>query len=297
MRRAALIYNPTAGRGRQHRVLDAILRTCRDQGFELEPLPTAAPQQATELAGDLVRAGRVEAVFALGGDGTAREVAAGMVGSAVRLGILPGGTANLMAHALGLPRDPVAAATVLCQAPAHPFDVGVAGDSPFLMMTSAGLDARALAALDRGFKARLGRTAVLLQGIREWWRYSFPWLEVTADGERIAPATFLVIANIPFYAGTFRMAPRARPDNRRLELVTFHGTGRAATLGFILDVVAGRHTARRDVACRTVSEVVFNVPQEAGVQVDGDPVGEGPSIHVRLAQDPLMVLAPAERRS
>src|ERR1700687_3642851 len=105
MRRAALIYNPIAGRGRLERVLEAVLRTCRREGFELDPVPPAAPGQATDLAGELAREGRVEAVFALGGDGTAREVACGLLGSQTRLGILPGGTANLMALALGLPRD------------------------------------------------------------------------------------------------------------------------------------------------------------------------------------------------
>jgi diacylglycerol kinase (ATP) len=292
MRRGALIYNPIAGRGRHHRVLDAILGTCRREGYDLEPVPTTHPGQATELAGSLAREGRVEAVFALGGDGTAREVAAGLLGSRAPLGILPGGTVNLMALALGLPRDPVAAAAVLCRVAPRPFDVGIAGASAFLMMISAGLDARILAALDRGFKTRLGTTAVWLQGVREWWRYSYPELEIVADGERIEPATFLAVSNIPYYGGSYRMAPGARPDDRRLELVTFHGSGRAATLGFIRDVVSGRHTRRRDVAVRGVREVRFDVPPAAGVQVDGDPVAEGASVHVRLAPEPLMVLAP-----
>jgi diacylglycerol kinase (ATP) len=324
MRRAALIYNPIAGRGRWQEVLEAVLRTCRREGFEIEPVPTAAPGQATDLAGDLAREGRVEAVFALGGDGTAREVACGLLGSETRLGILPGGTANLMALALGLPRDPAAAAAALCHAAARPFDVGLAGASAFLMMISAGLDGRALAALDRGLKTRLGKTAVWLQGVREWWRYGYPEIEIVADGERLPPATFLAVCNIPYYGGSYRMAPGARPDDRRFELVTFHGSGRAATLAFILGVVNGRHTRRSDVSVRAVEEVVFSVPPEAGLQVDGDPIlqvgggsrrdgadraggaegaaraerperaqpGESATIVVRLAPEPLLVLAP-----
>jgi diacylglycerol kinase (ATP) len=332
MRRAALIYNPIAGRGRFERVLDGVLRTCRQEGLELEPVPTARPGQATELAGRLAREGRVEAVFALGGDGTAREVAVGLMGSQAPLGILPGGTANLLALALGLPRDPVAASAVLCHAPARPFDVGIAGGSAFLMMISAGLDSRALASLDRGLKTRLGKSAVVLQGVREWWRYGYPEIEIVADGERLPPATFLTVSNIPYYGGSFRIAPGARPDDRRFELVAFHGSGRAATLGFILGVVSGRHTRRRDVSVHTVEEVVFTVPAGAGVQVDGDPLlpgsegskssassdapesydsaastedaasaelakhaaaGAGAAVlHVRLAPEPLLVLAP-----
>ena len=79
--------------------------------------------------------------------------------------------------------------------------------------------------------------------------------------------------------------------------MTFHGSGRAATLGFILGVVSGRHLRRRDVSLRSVSEVVFSVPPGAAVQVDGDPVEEGSSVHVRLAPAPLLVLAPARDSS
>ena len=244
------------------------------------------------LAAELARSAAVDAVFALGGDGTAREVAAGLLGSPMRLGILPGGTVNLLARSLGLPRDPVAAAILLCHLTPRPFDVGLAGATPFLMMTSAGLDARALTALDRRFKSRLGEAAVFLQGVREWWRYGYPGMEIVADGQLVPEASFLAVSNIPYYAGPFRMAPAARSDNRLLELVSFHGTGRGATLGFIRDVVLGRHTRRRDVAVRTVSEVVFKVPAGSAMQVDGDPVSEGASVHVRLAEEPLMVLAP-----
>lgn len=320
MRRAALIYNPIAGRGRWERVLEGVLRTCREEGLDLEPVPTAAAGQATDLAGDLAGEGRVEAVFALGGDGTAREVAAGLLGSRMPLGILPGGTANLMALALGLPRDPVAAAAVLCHAKARAFDAGIAGSRAFLMMVSAGLDGRALAALDRGFKTRLGKTAVVLQGVREWWRYGYPEIEIVADGEPMAPATFLAVCNIPYFGGSYRMAPGARSDDRRFELVTFHGGGRVPTLGFILDVVGGRHTRRADVGIRAVEEVVFTVPAAAGLQVDGDPLprghdgphgaaadtdhrerfeqiehagaAEAVTVQVRLAPEPLLVLAP-----
>jgi diacylglycerol kinase (ATP) len=294
MRHAALICNPAAGRRRHERVLDALLRTCRAEGFAVETLQTSAPGQATELAAGLARDGRVDTVFALGGDGTAREVAAGLIGSPVRLGILPGGTVNLMALALGLPRDPVAAAALLCHAVPRRFDVGVADGNPFLMMISSGLDASALAALDHAFKARLGRTAVLLQGIHEWWRYAYPPHAIIADGEPAAPATFLAVCNIPYYGGNFRMAPAARPDNGSLELVTFHGSGRAATLGFILDVLRGRHTRRPDVRTRTVEEVEFTVPAGTAIQVDGDPAPAPAAtpVRVRLAPEPLLVLAP-----
>src|SRR5947207_1990230 len=104
MRRAALIYNPRSGRQRHARVLEAILAALRQGGFAVEPVPTASPGQATALARD--RSREAEVVFAFGGDGTMREVAAGLLGSPAALGFLPGGPANLRARSLGLPWDP-----------------------------------------------------------------------------------------------------------------------------------------------------------------------------------------------
>jgi len=294
VRRAALIYNPTAGRRRHAQVLDAILAILRRGGFAVEPAPTSRAGEATLLARGLAASG-CEAVFSFGGDGTAREVAAGLLGSPAALGFLPGGTANVLALGFGLPRDPLRAAAALCAAPVRDFDVGSAegagGSAPFLMMVSAGLDAAVLAALDLRLKHRFGKGAFLWQGLREWWRYGYPDLEIVADGHSHT-ATFAAAANIPYYAGSFQLAPGARPDDRRLELVLFRGRGRRAAMGFALDLVRGTHVRRRDVAVLRVEEVVFTAPAGAAAQVDGDLCAERLPLTVRLAPERLKVLFP-----
>ncbi len=289
MRRAALIYNPRSGRQRHARVLDGLLTSLRGGGFDVEPVPTTFAGQATELARE--RSRDVEVVFAFGGDGTAREVAAGLLGGTAALGFLPGGTANLLALALGLPGDPLRAAGALARVPARRFDVGLAGGIPFLMMVSAGLDAALLAALDTRLKWRFGKAAIVGQGLREWWRYPYPALEVTADGER-TEASFVSVSNIPYYAGAFRLAPAAEPDDGLFELVSFRGTGRAATVSFALDVLRGAHMRRRDVEIRRVREVVLHGPAGSCAQVDGDPCAETLPLSIRFAPEPLRVLAP-----
>lgn len=291
MRRAALIYNPTSGRQRHARTLDAILANLKGGGFDVEPVPTAFPGQAEELARERAEAG-AEVVIAYGGDGTAREVAAGLLGTPVALGVLPGGTANLLALALGLPRDPVRAAAVLGQAPARPMDVGIAGESPFLMMASTGVDASVLAVLDTGLKWRFGKPAIVYQSLVGWWRYQYPALEVVVDGERLE-ASFAAVANIPYYGGPFRLAPDARPDDGLFELVAFRGTGRLATLSFAADLLRwSAHVRRKDVVIRQVREVFLGGPPGAAAQIDGDLCRETLPLQVRVAPDRLTVLAP-----
>ena len=222
MRSAALIYNPTAGRQRHEQLLDSVLSALRNGGFAVEPVPTGGPGEATRLA----RASAAEVVFAFGGDGTVREVAAGLLGTGAALGILPGGTVNVMALALGLPRDPLAAARLAGKLEIQKLDVGLVNKAPFLMMVSAGLDASVLAGLDTRLKHRFGQGAYLWQGLQEWWRYPYHRFEVVADGEPLE-ASFVAVSNIPYYGGAFALAPGARPHDGRLDLVLFRGTDAA----------------------------------------------------------------------
>jgi YegS/Rv2252/BmrU family lipid kinase len=288
--RSALIYNPTAGRQRHAQVLDAVLAALRRGGFEVEPVPTAGPGQATGLAREQAAAG-AETVIAFGGDGTVREVAAGLLGTETALGILPGGTVNLLALALGLPPHPVEAAALLGRLQVQQLDVGLAGEVPFLMMVSAGLDASVLAVLDLRLKHRFGKPAIVAQGIQEWWRYPYPRFEVIADGEPF-DASFVAVSNIPYYGGNFALAPGARPHDGRLDLVLFQGGGRFGTIAFVLDLLRGAHVRRRDVVVRHVREVELLSPAGAIAQIDGDVCEERLPVTVRIAPVSLRVLAP-----
>jgi len=289
MRRAALIYNPKSGRQRHAAKLSAVLSCLEAGGFAVEAVPTAFRGQATELARERAAAG-VEVVFSYGGDGTAREVAAGLLGTEVALGVLPGGTANVLPRALGLPRDPLAAAELMSLCRRIGFDVGLAGEVPFLMMVSVGLDAHVLARLDETLKWRFGTAAVAWQGWREWWHYGYPEVVVSGEGEPLA-GTFAAIANIPYYAGAFRLAPEARPDDGLFDLVVFSGRGRGSTLAFAASLLRARHLGRRDVVVRQVREAVLEAPSGLCVQVDGDVCLASFPLTVQRSTRELIVLA------
>lgn len=289
MRSAALIYNPTAGRQRHEQLLGPVLSVLREGGFEVEPVPTQAPGDATRLAREL--AGRVEAVFAFGGDGTVREVAAGLLGTDTALGIVPGGTVNVLSMSLGLPRDPLSAARLAGRLEVQQLDVGLINEMPFLMMVSAGLDSSVMAALDTRLKWRIGKAAYVWQGLQEWWRYPYPRFELIADGDPLE-ASFVAVSNIPYYGGAYALAPGARPHDGKLDLVLFRGNGRRDTLGFALDLLRGAHLRRSDVTVRHVQEVELRSPAGAVAQIDGDVCEERLPFTVRIAPDPLRVLSP-----
>lgn len=294
-RPAALIFNPMAGGQKGRGQAQNIATLLEKNGFEVAPLATTGPGDATRLAREVVDSGQAETVFALGGDGTLREVAKGLLGSDVVLGPLPAGTANVLARALGLPLDARKVAAAAGDLVPRALDVGLAADEPFLMMVSCGLDGRVLERQNPRFKKLLGRSAIALQGLQEWWRYDYPEIRLRADGEDLS-ATFAAICNIPLFGGEFRLAPDARPDDRLLDLVLFQGRGRLATLGFAAAVARGRHLQRGDVEVRSVAEVEVLGISTAGMQLDGDVFrSESFPLSVRLAHQQLRVLAPPSR--
>lgn len=293
MRRAALLHNPRAGQrgsGRAARSLERVAREL-ERVFELEVVPTTGPAHCRELARRAI-ADRLEALFALGGDGTLRVLAGVLAGSEVALGPLPGGTTNVVAGALGLPRDPAAAARVLAHGEPRTLDVGRCGTGAFLMQVSGGLDATVMAAVDPALKRRLGKLAVVLAGLREWRRYRFPEFALEVDG-RPERATGFVVANLAQYAGRFEIVPGARGDDRQLELLLWRGRRRRDALGFALALARGRHTARADVEIRRVERVLVLEPASLALQGDGDPFRAEPPLELALGGERLTLLAPA----
>jgi diacylglycerol kinase family enzyme len=270
-------------------LVDQILEILAQPQQSIEPWPTRSPGDATRLARQAVAAG-AERVYAFGGDGTLRETAAGLLGSDVLLGTIPGGTANVIPIALGLPPRPIAAARRLRQATPLEMDVGRCGSEIFLMQASGGLDARALHHLDPVQKRYLGKIAVALAGLSQWRKYDYPELQLSADGRALS-ASFCAVCNIPYYGGRFRLAPAARLDDHQLHLVLFHGRGRLETLGFARDLALGRHIARPDVEILRVREVEFKAPPRLALQLDGDAMSSALPVTVRLAEDRLRVLA------
>ncbi|HEX6202751.1 MAG TPA: diacylglycerol kinase family protein [Thermoanaerobaculia bacterium] len=290
-RRAVLIWNPAAGARRQQRLLATARPVLAEAGIVVEAAPTAGPRDATRLAA-AAAAGGADLVLAMGGDGTVREAAAGLLGTEVPLGILPGGTTNVLARALGIPAEPGAAARLAARVRPRRVDVGRCAGQPFLMMASAGFDSFLLARLDPRLKRSFGRLGILAQGMAELPRYAWPALDLVADGEPVA-ASFAAVCNIPFYGGAFALAPAACCDDGRLDLVTFRGGGWVSAVGFALALARGAHLGRGDVAVRPVERVVLTGPPGAEVQIDGDPCAEATlPVEIDVDPRPLVVLAP-----
>lgn len=291
MRRSVLIFNPKSGRQEAERLLPELIETLNWGGFAIEPRPTAGPGDATRIAREEAARGEIEVAFALGGDGTLREVAAGLAGSEVALGPLPGGTTNVLAIELGLTRRPLEAARELAGAQPRPFDVGMAGQKPFLMMASAGIDAAIMSRQNQDLKRRFGQGAVALEGVRSFFTYDYPPIELEIDG-KMQQASFFAVCNIPFYGGPMRMAPKADPRDGRLDVVLLHAGGRIATAAFLASFLSGRHLDRPGVSSFRAENLVLHGPLPFGLQVDGDVFETPLPLEIGIRPATLNILVP-----
>jgi diacylglycerol kinase (ATP) len=289
--KAALIFNPRAGRWRTEHRVESISEILGNSGFSLERQQTARPGHATDLARQAATGG-FEAVFVFGGDGTIREAAAGLVGTGVALGPIPGGTVNVLVQALGLPLQPLRAAAAFANSTTLEMDVGACGKEPFLILTSAGLDAHIMGNLHPGLKRRLGKASVVWTGLQRWSSYDYPQIRVVADGQPHV-ATFAAVCNLPYYAGKWKLAPGASITDRALDLVLFRGTGRLQTLAFARDLALGRHIRRDDVEIIRAQEIEVLSPAGIPMQIDGDAMPLELPVTLTIAPQRLTLLTPA----
>lgn len=293
MRSAAVVFNPHAGRGRLQRAAPRVLEALQRAGFEAEAVPTRGPGDAEARARECV-AGGVDTVFALGGDGTLRECAAGILGSSARLAFLPSGTMNVMALEFGIRGRPEQAARSYATAREVRFGVGLAGTTPFLMQVSAGVDAFLIASLRAGEKRRLGRASVVPAVLRALIGYRFPPFTVESSSGR-HQVTLAVASNIIRYGGPFRLTPGAISDSPSLDLFLFAGKGKSAAVRFALSLLVGRHLKLRGATVERVRKASFLAGERVPVQIDGDLVHREHfrALPVSMAPERLTVLVPA----
>jgi diacylglycerol kinase family enzyme len=261
-------------------------------GWELELLETRSADAGDDATRRAVEAG-ARLVFAVGGDGTVRACAQALAGTAVPLAIVPRGTANLVATALGIPSSLGAALAVGFGPHERRIDLAVADGITFAAMAGIGLDA-----------AVVGATAARLKEAAGWLGYAATGLgrlagkhavfEIRLDGgEPIGrQARCVVVGNVGLLPGGFALLPAARPDDGLLDVGILAPAGafgwprvgwRVLTRSRNDDALLERYRARRvEIASET------QLPRQA----DGELIGAGASLTVTVAPGGLLVRVP-----
>ena len=290
-RHILIIVNPAAGRARfSERRLRRFVAALERQGCTVV-LRRAGPSpgQVERLAGQAEPG--FEAIVAAGGDGTISAVVNGLGGRAVPFGVLPLGSANVLAREIRLPRAPEALASLVVTGPASPIWPGRVGNRAFVMMASAGFDSEIVAALSPELKRRVGRLAFAWGFLVRLWHCPACELTVRADGVEYRAAA-VVAAKGRHYAGPFVVAPGADLAEPVLHLVLLDRRGRWAMLRYATALFLGRVPRLGDIAIVRARQASVAGNRALPVQADGEIVGELP-IALAVADRPLLLIRPA----
>ncbi|MDP2138879.1 MAG: diacylglycerol kinase family lipid kinase [Candidatus Didemnitutus sp.] len=221
-----LIFNPASGHNRRKPQFRAQLTEFAERNAQQVMLsPTSGPGHATELARAAVDAG-FACVAAVGGDGTVNEVARGLIGTEVALGLVPCGSGNGFARHLGIPLQPTRALNLLVspQKRMARIDTGTANGHPFVNVMGCGFDAE----LSQRFNQlqRRGLAAYAVATLRAYREATIETYRLTCGNESVElPALLVAVANGSQYGNNARIARHAKIDDGLLDLVAVRPLG------------------------------------------------------------------------
>jgi YegS/Rv2252/BmrU family lipid kinase len=279
-RRILLIRNPVAARTRE-RTLDAVVRVMRDAGAVVEVALTQCHGDAEQIAREAVDAERVDVVAVYGGDGTMMQAVAGIGEHAVSLGIVPGGTGNLLAGNLGLPRDPRAAARIVATGAPRRVDMGRLeiddGVRFFAVACGAGYDADIMSRTRGEAKRRWGMAAYVGHVVRTVGEIAPTPFSVTIDGKTLElEAAMLLVANCSMIIPPLlSLGPDIRFDDGVLDVVALRAEGVLEVAGTVWGLM--RQYADNDKIRRFRGrDIRVSAAPAQPVQLDGDADGQTP---------------------
>jgi YegS/Rv2252/BmrU family lipid kinase len=295
IRRALLIANPASRRGRF--LSEVACRELTRRGIAVDVAFTERPGHAGEIAGD--RASAYDVVFTLGGDGTVMEVAGALAGTGLPIAVLPGGTGNLIARALGIPFRVERAIAALTKGSESLIDLGrLDSGRRFAIAAGVGIDSIMIAETPSWLKRRLGVLAYTIMGSRAALRAvvkrEFFHARLTVDGivhERQAAA--VMIANFGAVLGErIILGPDIRTDDGFLDGCIF--SPRSMFDAFRIMWRLLRHDFRSDpcvLYCRGRDIRVETTPH-LPAQADGELLGMTP-FHAVVEPLAARLLVPA----
>jgi diacylglycerol kinase (ATP) len=262
----------------------AIMDTLKGAGWDTEVRATSGPGDARRLAEYGVSAG-VDVVAVYGGDGTTMQAAAALVGTDIPLGVIPGGTGNLLAGNLRIPASPARAARALVNARPKRFDLGrmerPGGAQYFAVACGAGYDARVMAGTLAQHKRRWGMAAYVATTLRLIPNLRSTIHTITIDGVKYeADASMVLVANCGEVIPPFvKLGPGIAPDDGLLDVVVLRANSFSQSLRVVWDMlrVAPSTFGEAAYVARTRGrEIRVETDPVQPVQLDGEPGGETP---------------------
>ncbi|MBA2305312.1 MAG: diacylglycerol kinase family lipid kinase [Acidobacteria bacterium] len=288
-----VIINPISGAGtdagaasRRAMMVEA---AARQRGAKVTINFTERQGHASELSRAAIAAG-AESVIVWGGDGTFNETASALLGTSIPVGLVPAGSGNGLAGALGVPREPLAALNVAFDTAAHPIDAGRLAGRCFFNIAGIGFDARVATLFNqRGAGARGGWPYFVI-GVRQGCTYRALDYDLRLDDDpRRHKALLIAFANGREYGLGARIAPDARLDDGLLDVIIVEERGVLARFWHARHLARGTPQLAPLVTTRRIQRAVVEAPGEMEFHVDGEPGLASNRIDVEIIPGALLI--------
>lgn len=283
--RIAVIFNPAGA----EEETEALRKEMELRSIEADWIETTESDPGAGQGRRAIDDG-AELLIAVGGDGTVRSVAEGMVGSGVPLAVIPAGTGNLLAHNLQLPDTIEEALDVALQGSPLTIDVGVVRGEIFTVMSGAGIDAAIMEETSGESKDRFGVLAYVVEGAKHIFDRPFRASVAADDTEpRHGSWATILVGNLGQLQGGIDLFPDASPHDGLLDLVGLASDGAVATLAAGVSAATDDNDSER--LLRTSGRVVkveFDSPTI--YELDGDPRDEVTELVYEVKPDALVVM-------
>lgn len=243
-------------------------------------------------------AGGFNEIIAVGGDGTVSAVAGAVAGWNIAMGIVPTGTANMLARELGIPLTISEACALLTGKHRYNhIDAMEMNGRCFVYQIVMGLASDAVSKITRDEKRIFGRSAYLLAGFRLLTEYQPMVLQAYIDGRmtRVWASQVMIVNAGIMGVQPFRLGPGIRPDDGKVEIVIMRGRSLFSFLGSGVDLLVGNyhysHGLRYLEAHRTID---VSTEPEMLVKADGEFIGWTP-VSVRVRPHAVKFIVPEEK--
>lgn len=294
-RRIQFIVNPVSGSRRNTDVLMALVRRLRGDGDEVAIHRTRFAGDAHFFAESM--AGDVDAVVAVGGDGTVSEVVHGLIEHPIPIVVMPTGTENILSQQFGLYADAELLYDTINANCRQWMDVGVVNGRHFLIVAGVGFDAQVVHRLVHERSGHITHLSYFWPLWRTFWEYRFPAVRVIADGELAFEGRGLVfVGNISRYAVGLKLLRDAACDDGRLDVCAFPCRWQGMLLYHAMWAALRQHVERNGVVYRRCKDICIESDTQLPLEVDGDPAGGLPARFTVMPRRGIFLVPPPRSR-
>ncbi|AMV09693.1 MULTISPECIES: diacylglycerol kinase [Geobacillus] len=298
MKRARIIYNPTSGRELFRRHLPDVLVRLEKAGYETSCHATEGPGDATKAARQAVER-EFDLVVAAGGDGTINEVVNGIADQPYRpkLGVIPVGTTNDFARAIGVPRSIEGACEVIATGEPVPIDIGCVTNEDktryFINIAGGGRLTELTYEVPSKLKTMLGQLAYYLKGIEMLPSIKATEAQIEYDGKLFEGEIMMFLVSLTNSVGGFeKLAPDSSLNDGLFDFIIVKKTNLAEFIRLVTLAARGEHINDPHIIYTKANRVKVRSPMQ--LNLDGEFGGMLPGEFVNLYRH-LEVIMPKDK--